>query len=62
MTSFQQDPSADQAAAARGAVAHLRDVLLAHLAHEERDLEPISVRYQDAPPMKAALKQVRRRT
>ena len=35
-------------------------MLLNHLSHEERDLEPISAAYQDAPPMKAALKQVKK--
>ena len=58
--SFQQDPSAVRAAAAHQAVAHLGDVLLGHLAHEERDLEPVSVQYADSAPMRAALKQVKK--
>lgn len=53
-------PTTDNAVSARAAVAHLGEVLLNHLSHEERDLEPISAAYQDAPPMKAALKQVKK--
>lgn len=53
-------PTAVTAAAARDKVAHFGTVLLDHLAHEERDLEPISAAYQDAPPMKAALAQVKK--
>ncbi len=60
MSRLRDTPSAEQAAAARGAVAHLSDVLLAHLAHEEADLEPISVAYQDSAPMKAALTKVKK--
>src|SRR6478609_9557894 len=59
MAELQQDPSAVRAAAAHQAVAHLGDVLLGHLAHEERDLEPVSVQYADSAPMRAALKQVK---
>ena len=55
-----EDPSAEKAAAARAAVAHLAEVLLAHLAHEEADLEPISAAYAQAPPKKAALRQVKK--
>lgn len=60
MATFHQDPTAEQAARARSAVAHLSDVLLAHLAHEERDLEPISVKYHDSAPMKVALDKVQK--
>ncbi|MGO4255995.1 hemerythrin domain-containing protein [Marmoricola sp. RAF53] len=60
MARFHQCPSADEADRARKAVAHLSDVLLDHLAHEERDLEPISARYHDSAPMKAALKKVQK--
>jgi hypothetical protein len=38
----------------------LSDVLLAHLAHEERDLEPISIKYHDSAPMKVALEKVQK--
>jgi hypothetical protein len=60
MATFHQHPAADEAALARQAVAHLSDVLLAHLAHEERDLEPISIEYHDSAPMKVALKKVQK--
>jgi hypothetical protein len=35
-------------------------VLLAHLAHEESDLEPISAAYKESAPMKAALTKVKK--
>ena len=60
MRALQESPYAVAAVAARAAVADLADVLLGHLAHEERDLEPISAAYKDAPSMKAALKQVKK--
>jgi hypothetical protein len=60
MSGLRVDPSAEQAAAARTAVAHLGDVLLAHLAHEEADLEPISAAYKESAPMKAALRKVKK--
>ena len=60
MASFQLQPGTDETFLARQAVAHLSDVLLAHLAHEERDLEPISVRYHDSAPMQVALKKVQK--
>ena len=60
MVTLQAAPTAEQASAARVAVTHLGQVLVEHLAHEERDLEPISVAYQDAPSMQAALKQVKK--
>lgn len=60
MARFHQNPTADEADLARKAVAHLSDVLLAHLAHEERDLEPISIKYHDSAPMKVALKKVQK--
>jgi hemerythrin-like domain-containing protein len=60
MASFHRSPTADEAGRARSAVAHLSDVLLAHLAHEERDLEPISIKYHDSAPMKVALEKVQK--
>jgi hemerythrin-like domain-containing protein len=60
MTALQAQPTAAAAGSARTSVEHLADVLLHHLAHEERDLEPISAAYQDAPSMKAALTQVKK--
>ena len=58
MSSFHHRPTAEEAELARAAVARLSDVLLAHLAHEERDLEPISIAHHHSAPMKAALKKV----
>ena len=60
MAALVASPTAEQAARARSAVAQLSEVLLAHLAHEERDLEPISAAYKDAPSMKKALAQVKK--
>ena len=60
MAALQAEPTAANADAARTWVAHLGQVLLDHLAHEERDLEPISAAYQHSPPMKAALNRVKK--
>ena len=60
MATLRTQPTAESATAGRSAVQHLGSVLLDHLAHEERDLEPISAAYQDAPPMKKALGQVKK--
>ncbi|MEP9395143.1 hemerythrin domain-containing protein [Gordonia sp. VNK1] len=58
MQDFASAATPESAQKARVAVGHLSDVLLNHLAHEERDLEPISARYQETPEMKAATKTV----
>ncbi|MEO7070054.1 MAG: hemerythrin domain-containing protein [Nostocoides sp.] len=60
MASFHRNPTAAEAILGRKAIAHLSQVLLAHLCHEERDLEPLSVMYHDTAPMKAALKKVQK--
>ena len=60
MAALQTEPTATRAEATRISVKHLGKVLLDHLDHEERDLEPITAAYQDAPPMKAALTQVKK--
>jgi hemerythrin-like domain-containing protein len=60
MAALQAEPTVANADAARASVEHLGEVLLHHLDHEERDLEPISAAYQDAPSMKAALTQVKK--
>ncbi|MFH5207540.1 hemerythrin domain-containing protein [Antrihabitans sp. NCIMB 15449] len=60
MAALPLDPTATTATVARDAVAHLGTVLGDHLAHEERDLEPISAAYKNAPPMKTALRQVKK--
>jgi hypothetical protein len=59
MKVFRADPSAEQAQAARSAVSGLSEVLLDHLAHEERDLEPFAISHEGAPQVKAAQKAVR---
>lgn len=60
MTALRARPGNEQAAAARAAVARLAEVLLAHLAHEEADLEPISAASKSSKPMKAALTKVKK--
>jgi hypothetical protein len=60
MASFHQRPAAEESVLARKAVAHLSEVLRTHLAHEERDLEPISIEYHDSAPMRVALKKVQK--
>jgi hemerythrin-like domain-containing protein len=60
MGRLHANPSAGNATTARSSVATLSDVLLGHLEHEERDLEPISVRYANTKPMKNALAQVKK--
>ncbi|MFL6155857.1 MAG: hemerythrin domain-containing protein [Marmoricola sp.] len=60
MAQLHAEPTAPHAAAARNGVDTLRAVLVGHLEHEERDLEPISAHYADSKPMKAALGQVKK--
>lgn len=60
MAQLAADPSTQRAVAAHQAIATLSTVLIGHLEHEEQDLEPISVRYADTKPMKAALTQVKK--
>jgi len=54
MQTFHADPTSDNAKAARVAIADLNDILCAHLAHEERDLDPFSVRHKKTKSHKAA--------
>jgi hemerythrin-like domain-containing protein len=60
MGTFRRDPDAEAVARARGAIAELSAVLIDHLAHEERDMEPISVAQHADPQLVAAQKTVRR--
>jgi hypothetical protein len=60
MKALAGDPTAENAAAARAAVTDLDAVVTGHLTHEERDLEPLLVAQHEAPPMKAAVKDVRK--
>jgi hypothetical protein len=60
MDRFRDEPDPKSAAAARAAVAELADVLTSHLAHEERDMEPISAAHHASPEHLAAQKTARR--
>ncbi len=60
MTAFHADPSAGNTAAARTAIAELKDTVESHLAHEERDLEPFAASQLSTPQMKAAQAAVRK--
>ncbi|GAA3521194.1 hypothetical protein GCM10022234_16300 [Aeromicrobium panaciterrae] len=60
MKALKASPTSASAAGARAAVSNLGTVLINHLDHEERDLEPISAAYADAPPMKKALSRVKK--
>jgi len=55
------DPTADRAETARAALADFAEVLEAHLAHEERDFEPLAERHAATPEMRAAEHQIRER-
>lgn len=59
MATFVADPSKGNVTAARTAMSTLREVLDAHLGHEERDLEPFAAQQVDSAQMKAAQKSVR---
>jgi hypothetical protein len=60
MKALAGDPTAENAAAAHAAVTDLDAVVTGHLIHEERDLEPLLAAQHEAPPMKAAVKSVRK--
>lgn len=60
MKEFHADPTAGNAAAARSAISDLNDSFNAHVAHEERDLEPFAVSQKGTPGMKAAQTAVRK--
>ena len=60
MKAFHGEPSQENASKARVAVTELKTVTLSHLAHEERDLEPIAAAHRSSAQMKAAQKAVRR--
>lgn len=57
---FRTSPDAGTASATRTAIAHLTDVLTAHLAHEEADMEPISAANHRSAQIKAAQGAVRK--
>jgi hypothetical protein len=60
MRSFRSDPSGRNASVARGVIGELRAVLVEHLDHEERDLEPAAATHRKAPEIKAAQLAVRK--
>jgi hypothetical protein len=60
MTELAAAPTAAHAASSHAAVLHLREVLLDHLDHEERDLEPLAHQHHGSGPMAAARKAVRK--
>jgi hypothetical protein len=60
MTALQSAPDAATATRARAAFDELHEIIDAHFAHEERDLEPMLADHHDSAPIKAAVKQVRR--
>jgi hypothetical protein len=60
MQVFHAEPSQENASKAHATVTELTRVTLSHLAHEERDLEPIAIAHRSSTQMKAAQKAVRR--
>jgi hypothetical protein len=53
------DPSEVNASTAQATITHLKGVILSHLTHEERDLEPLLATNYTSPQIKAARKAVR---
>jgi len=60
MAAFVASPTQANAEAAQAGLARLRTVLVTHLDHEERDLEPVAHAYRDTDAWKAAQKAVRK--
>jgi hypothetical protein len=60
MNTLHGAPSEENAARAHSTMGELTRVLVNHLDHEERDLEPIAAVHGASPPMKAAQKAVRK--
>jgi hypothetical protein len=60
MTTFHSDPSAEHAEQARAAIGRLRTVLVDHLDHEERELDPFGTSHAKTRQMKAAQVAVRK--
>ena len=60
MQTLRVDPTSGNASTARAAVDQLRAVLVEHLEHEERDLEPMAARHRASPEIKAAQQTVRK--
>jgi hypothetical protein len=60
MKDFHAAPSEENASRAHATITELETVALSHLAHEERDMEPIAAAHRLSPEMKAAQKGVRK--
>ncbi|HZZ96138.1 MAG TPA: hemerythrin domain-containing protein [Jatrophihabitantaceae bacterium] len=60
MRALGEDPTTEHAATARNAVTKLHETFETHIAHEERESEPLLLNNLDAPALKRAEKQVRR--
>jgi len=57
MATFRTTATAADASAARSAMANLQTITVAHLDHEEQEIEPIYLQHADGPEMKAMGKQ-----
>jgi len=57
MTTFRSTATAADAAAARTSIEQLQTVAVAHLDHEEQEIEPLYLQHADGPEMKAMGKQ-----
>jgi hypothetical protein len=57
MTTFRATATAADATAARAAMATLQSVAVAHLDHEEHEIEPVYLQHAEGPELKAMGKQ-----
>jgi hypothetical protein len=57
MATFRTSATKADATAADAAMAHLQTVTVAHLDHEEQEVEPVYLQHADGPEMKAMGKQ-----
>ena len=57
MTTYRSTATAADAAAARASMEHLQAVTVAHLDHEEQEIEPVYLQHADGPEIKAMGKQ-----
>src|SRR4051812_21687047 len=60
MGTFRASAAGADAAAAHAAMEHLRTVAVAHLDHEESEIEPLYLQHADGPEIKAMGKQFAR--
>jgi hypothetical protein len=60
MTAFAANPGAENLEQARTAFAELAEAVETHFTHEERDLEPFQAQVQATPPMRRAVREIRR--